>query len=123
MRPFSELTDVELVTEYAGAKAYADELYARLDDYKHELMLRFKESGQLNFDCPTHTVTIKKQPPSVAWLKREYGFADGELSSECMVEKISLTPDWDRVKDWLEGQSMDWRESYTPAIKAKTMKV
>lgn len=122
MRPYQKLTDEQLVEEYAAAKAYADELYAKLDEFKDELLVRFKDSGQLTFDTPTHTVTMKKQPPSMAWLKREYGFADGELPADCMAEKISLTPDWTKVKEWLEGQNMDWRESYTPALKAKQMK-
>jgi len=123
MRPYASLTDEHLVEEYAAAKAYADELYAKLDEFKDELLARFKESGQLTFDTQTHTVTMRKQPPSMAWLKREYGFADDEVPATCMTEKISLAPDWAKVKEWLESQNMDWRDTYSPAIKAKPMKV
>jgi hypothetical protein len=122
MRPYQNLDDAHLVEEYAAAKAYADELYARLDDFKDELLFRFNESGQLSFENESHTVTMRKSPPSIAWLKREYGFGEGEVPAEVMTEKISLTPDWAKVKEWLEGQNMDWRDTYTPAIKAKPMK-
>lgn len=119
----ANLTDEDLVLEYASAKSYADELYARLDDFKEELMRRFKESGQLTFDCPTHTVTMRKQAPSGAWMEREYGFKADEIPAECLSEKVSVVPDWVKVKEWIEGQNMDWRDTYAPAIKAKPMKV
>ncbi len=120
---YANLTDEDLVLEYAAAKAYADELYARLDEFKDELMRRFKESGQLTFNAPTHDVTMKRQPPSMAWLEREYGFSAKEVPPECLEEKVSLTPNWEKVKEWVESQNMDWRETYTPSLKAKPMKV
>lgn len=121
MREYEHLTDEELVEEYAAAKAYADEVAARLDAFKEEFILRFKDSGQLGFETSTHSVTMRKQPPSMAWLKREYGFAENEVPPECMAEKISITPDWAKVKEWIEGQNMDWHDTYAPAIKAKRL--
>jgi hypothetical protein len=122
MRPYASLTDEQLVEEYASAKAYADELYARLDKYKEELQLRFNESGQLKFECPTHEVTMKREPFSAAWLERVYGFTKAEIPQECYTEKVSLTLDAPAVQAWVLGQNMDWRETYTPSIKAKPMK-
>lgn len=123
-RPLLGLTDEQLVEKYQEAKAYADECAARLDVYKEELSTRFLETGQLKFESATHTVTMKASPPSMAWLKREYGFEQNEVPSACMTEKVSIVPDWEKVKDWIEkDQNMDWRFSYVPSIKAKPMKV
>jgi hypothetical protein len=121
MRPYQNLTDEQLVEEYASAKAYADELYARLDDFKLELHQRFLESGQLTFENATHKVTMKKQSPSVAWLEREFGISGKEIPADCMEEKISLAPDWAKVKGWLEAQDLGWKETYTPALQGKKL--
>lgn len=121
MRPYKDLTDGQLVTEYAAAKAYADELYAQLDAFKEELHLRFLDSGQLTFETETHKVAMKKQAPSVAWLEREYGIAGKDLPNECMEEKMSIVPNWVKVKDWVEAQGIGWRETYTPALQGKKL--
>lgn len=123
MRHYLQLTDEQLVQEYAEAKAYADEIYARLDDFKAELQHRFNESGQIKFDCPTHEVTMKKEPFSAAWLERVYGFSKAEIPQTCYAEKVSLVLDAPAVQAWVQEQQMDWRETYTPSIKAKPMKV
>jgi hypothetical protein len=120
---YQHLTDEQLVAEYADAKAYADEVTARLMGFKEELLRRFNETGQLNFENAPHAVTMRREAPSMAWMKRQFGITDNEVPSECMEEKISLVPDWAKVKGWIEGQNLDWRETYSPAIKPKPMKV
>ena len=124
MRPYSTLTDEQLVEEYQAAKSYADELYARLDDFKAEFLARFKETGQLDFESETHKLSMRKQAPSVAWLKREYGMAEDEIPAACRTEKLTIVPDWAKVRTYLEEVvGVDWRETYAPSLKAKPMKV
>jgi hypothetical protein len=123
MSNFSNYTDTQLVNEYAETKAYADEIYARLEDYKAEIMRRHRETGLMNFEGETATVFLKAEPVSVAWLKRQHGYEEKDLPPEVWTEKVSRALDVNGLEQWLGAQGIKLAPTYTTSLRLKPMKV
>lgn len=119
---FASFTNDQLLTEAMDTKAHADELYARLDDIKRELLRRHQKTGEVCLENETATSSIVREGLSEAWLKRQYGFEKKDLPPEFITEKITPAIDWEKVKVWLEEHGMTLDTTWSVRLKLKTMK-
>lgn len=119
---FTKFKNDQLITEAMDTKAHADELYARLDDIKRELLRRHQETGEVCLENETASSSLTKEALSEAWLKRQYGFEKKDLPPECITEKISAAIDWPKVEQWLANQGMTLDTTWAVRLKLKPMK-
>jgi len=119
---FTPLTNDQLITEAMDTKAHADELYARLDDIKRELLRRHQETGEVCLENETATSSLTKEALSETWLKRQYGFEKKDLPPECITENITPAIDWEKVKAWLADKGMTLDTTWSVRLKFKHMK-
>lgn len=119
---FSSFSNDQLITEAMDTKAHADELYARLNDIKVELLRRHQATGELCLENETASSSLTKEPLSEAWLKRQYGFEKKDLPPKCITEKITPAIDWVEVEAWLQEQGMALDTTWGVRLKLKPMK-
>lgn len=118
----TSFSNEQLITEAMDTKSHADELYARFDDIKRELLRRHEATGELMLENETASSSLAKEPLSEAWLKRQYGFEKKDLPPECLTEKISAAIDWPKVEQWLADQGMTLDTTWSVSLKYKPMK-
>lgn len=120
----STLTDQELIGEISDCLALVGEVKVREGIARKELLTRLtgrlKESGDITpVEHNGYTTMLKREPVTLAWLEREFGFSKKDLPAVCFKPKTELVLDVDALADWLKRKDMAMEPTYSLTVSKK----
>lgn len=115
----TNLTDEYLLEKAAEFAAEEKRYKAAGEQYRAELLRRMCDDGLQLMEGELADATLAKEPVSLAWLKRQFGYEADSLPEGIMKEKIVPDLDAEALLNWLRDEGHDVKPTYSLRIKLK----
>jgi hypothetical protein len=109
---YSKFTVEQLFDEIADALSFKGEVELRLEQAKGQLLKRQIETGETNIEHNGWRSDLRREPVSMAWLEREFGYTKADVPPEAMTEKVSIALDPAKAIAWLTELGHEPKPTY-----------
>lgn len=123
MTDMSTMTDSDLLAAISAYIRMEKLAKASAEPLRKELLRRQVESGEASFSNDGWVSRIKREAFSLAWLKRQTGYTQEDLPSDCITEKVVADIDWQKVNEWfLDEHGHPLETTYSLTVEQEKVK-